>query len=190
MGVQAIGEIQTINGAAILRAASEADIPDLQQLIAQSVMQLQAGDYSEAQRQAALGTVFGVDTQLLRDGTYFVLEQDGVMAACGGWSYRKTLYGADAVAGKDDARLDPARDPARIRAFFVRPGYERRGLGRRLLEACEQAARAAGFVRAELGATLTGIALYQACGYQPIETTEAPLPGGLSLTIMRMGKAL
>lgn len=173
-----------------LRPAGLDDIPDLRELIEQSVMALQAGDYSEAQRRAALGTVFGVDTQLLRDGTYFVIEIDDVIAACGGWSCRRTLYGADAVADKDDARLDPETDAARIRAFFVRPGYERRGLGRRLLEACEAAARQAGFRRAELGATLTGVALYQACGYAPVEATRAPLPGGLNLAIVRMGKTL
>ncbi|MGN6424485.1 MAG: GNAT family N-acetyltransferase [Asticcacaulis sp.] len=173
-----------------LRLATPDDIPALRDLIADSVMRLQAGDYSEAQRRAALGTVFGVDTALLRDQTYFVNEIDDVIAACGGWSFRRTLYGADAMAGKDDARLDPAGDAARIRAFFVRPGYERRGLGRRLLDACEAAARQAGFTRAEMGATLTGVGLYQACGYAPLETTTAPLPGGLSLPIVRMGKAL
>ncbi|HWU48439.1 MAG TPA: GNAT family N-acetyltransferase [Asticcacaulis sp.] len=173
-----------------LRLATPDDIPALRDLIEDSVMRLQAGDYSEAQRRAALGTVFGIDTALLRDQTYFVIEIDHVIAACGGWSFRRTLYGADAVAGKDDARLDPERDAARIRAFFVRPGYERRGLGRRLLDACEAAAREAGFTRAEMGATLTGVALYQACGYAPVETTTAPLPDGLSLPIVRMGKAL
>ena len=176
--------------AGILRPAAFDDVPALRALIEQSVMRLQAGDYSEAQRRAALGTVFGIDTALLRDGTYFVIEIKGVIAACGGWSYRRTLYGADAVAGKDDARLDPAVDAARIRAFFVRPGYERRGLGRRLLDACVAAARAAGFTRAEMGATLTGAALYAACGYAPIEETAAALPGGLDLPIVRMGKAL
>lgn len=173
-----------------LRLATPDDIPALRDLIANSVMRLQADDYSEAQRRAALGTVFGIDTALLRDQTYFVIEIDQVIAACGGWSFRRTLYGADAVAGKNDARLDPQTDAARIRAFFVRPGYERRGLGRRLLDACEAAARQAGFARAEMGATLTGVALYQACGYAALETTMAPLPDGLSLPIVRMGKAL
>ncbi|MCR6660586.1 MAG: GNAT family N-acetyltransferase [Asticcacaulis sp.] len=173
-----------------LRPAAMADIPVLKNLIAESVMTLQAEDYSEAQRRAALGTVFGVDTQLIIDQTYFVIEADGEIVACGGWSFRKTLYGADALAGREDNRLDPAADAARIRAFFVRPGWTRRGLGAQILKACEAAAEAAGFRRFELGATLTGIPLYRAYGYEPIETTEAQMKEGLTLPIVRMGKAL
>jgi N-acetylglutamate synthase-like GNAT family acetyltransferase len=172
----------------ILRTAELADIPILKNLIAESVMTLQADDYSEAQRMAALGTVFGVDTQLIIDQTYFVIETAGEIVACGGWSFRKTLYGADALAGRKDNRLDPAVDAARIRAFFVKPGWTRRGLGGQILKACEAAATEAGFQRFELGATLTGIPLYRAYGYEPIETTEAQMAGGLSLAIVRMGK--
>jgi N-acetylglutamate synthase-like GNAT family acetyltransferase len=172
----------------ILRTAELADIPILKDLIAESVMTLQADDYSEAQRKAALGTVFGVDTQLIIDQTYFVIETAGEIVACGGWSFRKTLYGADALAGREDNRLDPAADAARIRAFFVKPGWTRRGLGGQILKACEAAAEAAGFRRFELGATLTGIPLYRAYGYEPIETTEAQMAGGLTLLIVRMGK--
>ncbi len=172
-----------------LRPAQLADIPALQALIAESVMVLQL-DYSEAQRQAALGTVFGVDTQLIIDQTYFVVELDGEIVACGGWSFRKTLYGADALAGREDNRLDPATDAARIRAFFVKPGWTRRGLGGQILKACEAAAVAAGFRRFELGATLTGIPLYRAYGYEPIEATEAQMADGLPLPIVRMGKTL
>ncbi|HTM82952.1 GNAT family N-acetyltransferase [Asticcacaulis sp.] len=172
-----------------LRPAQLADIPALQALIAESVMVLQL-DYSEAQRQAALGTVFGVDTQLIIDQTYFVVELDGEIVACGGWSFRKTLYGADALAGREDNRLDPATDAARIRAFFVKPGWTRRGLGGQILKACEAAAVAAGFRRFELGATLTGIPLYRAYGYEPIEATEAQMADGLTLPIVRMGKTL
>ncbi len=172
-----------------LRPAQLADIPVLQALIAESVMVLQL-DYSEAQRKAALGTVFGVDTQLIIDQTYFVIEADGKIVACGGWSYRKTLYGADALAGREDNWLDPASDAARIRAFFVKPGWTRRGLGGQILTACEAAAEAAGFRHFELGATLTGIPLYRAYGYEPIEETEAQMAGGLTLPIVRMGKAL
>jgi GNAT superfamily N-acetyltransferase len=172
----------------ILRAAELADIPTLKNLIAESVMTLQADDYSEAQRRAALGTVFGVDSQLIIDQTYFVIETADDIVACGGWSFRKTLYGADALAGREDNRLDPAVDAARIRAFFVKPGWTRRGLGGQILKACEAAAKAAGFRRFELGATLTGIPLYRAYGYEPIETTEAQMAGGLSLAIVRMGK--
>jgi N-acetylglutamate synthase-like GNAT family acetyltransferase len=170
-----------------LRQAQPADIPALKALIAASVMVLQT-DYSEAQRRAALGTVFGVDTQLIIDQTYLVIEVAGEIVACGGWSFRKTLYGADALAGREDNKLDPETDAARIRAFFVKPGWTRRGLGAQILSACESAARAAGFTRAELGATLTGIPLYSAFGYTPIEETQAPLADGQTLAIVRMGK--
>ncbi len=173
-----------------LRTAVMADIPILKALIAASVMELQAGDYSEAQRTAALGTVFGVDTQLIIDKTYFVIEAEGEIVACGGWSFRRTLYGADALAGREDNRLDPAVDAARIRAFFVKPGYTRRGLGSQILKACEAAAEAAGFRHFELGATLTGIPLYRAYGYEPIEDTEAQMAGGLTLPIVHMAKTL
>lgn len=173
-----------------LRPAQMPDIPALQALIAQSVMVLQADDYTEAQRKAALGTVFGVDTQLIRDQTYFVIEADGEIVACGGWSYRRTLYGADALAGREDNILDPKSDAARIRAFFVRPGWTRRGLGGQILTACEAAATAAGFRRFEMGATLTGIALYRAYGYEPIEETLAEMSDGLTLPIVRMARAL
>lgn len=171
-----------------LRLAEPADAPALHALIADSVMVLQAPDYSEAQRRGALGTVFGVDSRLIADATYFVAEAGGLAVGCGGWSWRKTLFGADAVPGKDDQALDPARDAARIRAFFVRPGWTRRGIGGRILEACEAAASAAGFRQFELMATLTGVALYRAYGYEPREPHEAPLPNGLTLPMVRMTK--
>jgi len=173
-----------------LRLATLDDIPAIEALIAASVNGLQAGDYSAAQRASALGSVFGVDRQLIRDGTYFVIENAGAFIACGGWSKRKTLYGSDTVEGKDDALLDPSVDAARIRAFFVHPDWARRGLGSRLLDAGEQAARAAGFKRLELGATLTGIPLYERHGFQPLERSEVPLPNGATLPIVRMWKPL
>ena len=172
-----------------MRPAVLADIPLLQSLIIESVMVLQL-DYSESQRKAALGTIFGVDTQLIIDQTYFVVEADDEIVACGGWSFRKTLYGADALAGREDNRLDPATDAARIRAFFVKPGWTRRGLGGQILTTCEAAATAAGFRRFELGSTLTGIPLYRAYGYEAIEETEAQMKDGLTLPIVRMGKSL
>ena len=172
----------------ILRLAQLDDAPELERLIAESVRKLQAGDYSPEQIEGALGTVLGLDRQLIRDGTYFVIEADGAIVACGGWSRRRTLFGADRVPGKDDAWLDPATDAARIRAFFVHPGWARRGFGTRILEACEEAARAAGFHRLELAATLTGIPLYAARGYTPIERVEVPLPNGALLPVIRMGK--
>jgi GNAT superfamily N-acetyltransferase len=173
-----------------LRPAVLSDIPILKALIADSVMVLQAGEYSEAQRRAALGTIFGVDTQLIIDETYFVIEAEGEIVACGGWSFRTTLYGADALEGREDNRLDPLLDAARIRAFFVKPGWTRRGLGGQILKACEAAAISGGFQRFELGATLTGIPLYKAYGYAPIEATEAQMAEGLTLPIIRMGKSL
>ncbi len=172
----------------VLRAAQLVDIPVIEALIVQSVMVLQAKDYTETQRRGALGTVFGVDTQLIRDQTYFVIESDGALVACGGWSYRQTLYGANAMEGRADNRLDPDRDAARIRAFFVRPDWARRGLGSQILSACETAAREAGFLRFELGATLTGVPFYNAFGYEPIDCSGAPLPDGQVLPIVRMGK--
>jgi GNAT superfamily N-acetyltransferase len=174
-----------------LRLASLDDIPAIEALIAESVHGLQAEDYSAMQREGALGSVFGVDRQLIHDGTYFVVEaSDGALAACGGWSRRKTLFGGDNVAGKDDAVLDPLVDAARIRAFFVHPKWARRGFGSRLLEAGEQAARTAGFTRLELGATLTGIPLYERHGFQPLARSEVPLPNGATLPIVRMWKPL
>ncbi|HWZ59921.1 MAG TPA: GNAT family N-acetyltransferase [Gemmatimonadaceae bacterium] len=172
-----------------IRPAAFDDVPALEALIEDAVMVLQAADYSEAQRRGALGTVFGVDSQLIRDGTYFVAEASGLLVGCGGWSRRRTLFGGDAIAGRVDEELDPARDAARIRAFFVRPDWERRGIGRQILEACEAAALAAGFRRFGLAATLTGVALYAAHGYEAHERYDVPLPNGLTLPVVRMTKA-
>src|SRR5438067_821433 len=114
-----------------VRPATDADIPALEQLIPASVRGLQASDYSAEQMEGAIGAVFGVDTALIRDGTYFVAETGSDVVACGGWSKRRTLFGSDHVSGKDDALLDPATEPARIRAFFVHPAWARRGIGSR-----------------------------------------------------------
>jgi N-acetylglutamate synthase-like GNAT family acetyltransferase len=177
-----------------VRQAVLADIPALQNLIRASVLGLQAGDYTVEQREQALELVFGVDTQLIEDGTYFVaeasVEDNQVVAGCGGWSKRKTLYGSDHCAGREDAVLDPDRDAAKIRAFFVHPGWARRGVGSRILEVCEAAAVAAGFRRLEMGATLTGVPLYRARGYIEAEQHEVPLRPGVSLPIVRMVKQL
>jgi GNAT superfamily N-acetyltransferase len=176
-----------------LRLATRDDIPQLRELIGVSVRILQRGDYSREQLEAALGTVYGVDTQLIVDGSYFVVETTSdakgkVIVACGGWSKRKTLFGSDAGPNRDSSLLDPARDAAKIRAFFVHPDWVRRGLGTRILRACEEAAYAQGFRRFEMGATLTGVPLYAACGYTKDETLETPLGNGLSLTVVRMSK--
>ncbi len=173
-----------------IRLATLDDVDQLEWLIAESVRFLQAPDYTVAQREAALGTVFGVDRQLILDNTYFVAESGGVVLGCGGWSRRKTLFGSDSRGGREDAFLDPAGDAARIRAFFVRPGYERRGIGSAIMRAAERAAAAEGFARLELRATLTGIPLYRAHGFAEVEAADIPLPGGDSLPAVRMVKIL
>jgi GNAT superfamily N-acetyltransferase len=162
---------------------------------------LQARDYSPAQIEGALATVYGVDTQLISDGTYLVAEVHApektgsasgqwTIAGCGGWSKRKTLYGGDQYAAREDSLLDPRRDAAKIRAFFIHPDWARRGLGSLILEACENAARQAGFTRLEMGATLTGVPFYEARGYQALETLSVPLPHGDSMSIVRMSKQI
>jgi N-acetylglutamate synthase-like GNAT family acetyltransferase len=172
-----------------IRTATLEDVPVLEVLIEESVRTLQAGYYTTAQMDGALGTVFGVDTQLIRDGSYFVAESESQIVGCGGWSRRKTLFGSDQVAQKDDTWLDPERDAARIRAFFIRPGWERRGIGSRILEACESAAVAHGFSRLELAATLPGVPMYQARGFSATEGFDVALPNGLGLPVVKMVKS-
>ena len=180
-----------------VRKATAADVPRLREVIEASVRGLQAEDYSPAQIEGALKSVYGVDTQLIADGTYLVAEvsesqeqesQKPEIIACGGWSKRKTLYGGDQYAAREDSLLDPARDAARIRAFFVHPDWARRGIGGLILEACETAAREAGFTRLEMGATLSGVAFYRSKGYTALENLEAPLGKGEVLPIVRMAK--
>jgi GNAT superfamily N-acetyltransferase len=176
-----------------IRLATAEDIPVLQGLIEKSVRVLQREDYSAEQLEAALGTAYGVDTQLIADGTYYVVEELGGagelgIVACGGWSMRKTLYGSDHGPYRDNAQLDPACDAAKIRAFFVHPEWTRRGIASLILKTCEDAAYGRGFRRFEMGATLTGVPMYAARGYEAKERLEVPLPGGLSLTVVRMGK--
>ena len=173
-----------------IRAATAADIPALAALIERSVRILQAKDYTPSQLDSAIGSVFGIDRQLIADGTYLVAERGGALLGCGGWSKRATLYGSDHVVSKDNTLLRPGIDPARIRAFFIDPAYARQGAGTAILIACEAAAAAAGFTTLELAATLTGIPLYQRHGYVAVELTAAPLPNGEALPILRMRKAL
>lgn len=179
----------------MIRRAVPADATCLRPMIAASVLELQKHDYTPAQMALAVETVFTLDTQLVADGTYFVVEAspDGSgkqVVACGGWSRRKTLCGGDHHAVRDDAYLDPATDAAKIRAFFVRPGWERRGLGSLLLRHCEEAATAAGFTRFEMAATLTGVPLYKAKGYRVVEETTVPLREGLTLPVVIMAREL
>src|SRR5580700_1803364 len=191
-----------------IRKAATADIPVLRRLIEASVRELQAEDYTPAQMEGALESVFGVDSQLIADGTYLVAEarivdalseaettgrrrnpgSEWVIAGCGGWSKRKTLYGSDHWTGREDTLLDPKREAAKIRAFFIHPAWARRGVGSKILAACEAAARAAGFTSYELGATLTGAKLFGAKGYLAVEDIEVPLKNGLTLPVIHMAK--
>ena len=191
-----------------IRAATSRDVPAVEQLIAASVRELQAQDYSREQREAALQSVFGVDSQLIDDGTYLVAEARAAdptspeaqtsdettvagmprLAGCGGWSKRTTLFGGDQWTARQDDLLDPAHDAAKIRAFFIHPSWARRGLGTKILEACESAARQAGFKRYEMGATLTGVKLFAARGYIPMRKIEISIGEGLTLPILHMEK--
>jgi len=172
-----------------LRVATEDDISAIEKLIPLSVRGLQAAYYSAAQMEAALGSVFGVDRQLIRDETYFVVEDENEIIGCGGWSKRKTLFGSDHQTNRDDAELNPSRDSARVRAFFIHPAWARRGIGRVILEACEDAVRATRFKSIELVATLPGEAFYAAFDYVPTERCEIPLANGLTLPVVRMTKS-
>jgi GNAT superfamily N-acetyltransferase len=176
-----------------IRKATPEDIPRLREVIEASVRGLQADDYSPAQIEGALQSVYGVDSQLIADGTYFVAEVpesqlSEKIVGCGGWSKRKTLYGGDQFAAREDSLLNPAHDAAKIRAFFVLPQWARRGIGTLILGACERAAIAAGFTRLEMGATLSGVPFYRAKGYAEIENQQAPLSNGETLPIVRMAK--
>ncbi|MFI5159661.1 MAG: GNAT family N-acetyltransferase [Sphingobacteriales bacterium] len=173
-----------------IRAATFDDIAVLQQLIALSARGLSDGYYTPAQTESAIKYVFGVDTQLITDGTYFAVEDDGVVIACGGWSKRNTLYGGDQFKAVADPLLNPATDAARIRAFFVHPGKARLGVGRMLINACEQAAIENGFSKVEMGATLPGVPFYSAMGYHKAGAIQLPLPDGEIMGIIKMGKDL
>jgi len=173
-----------------LREATQADCAQIQELIARSIRALGAGDYSTDQIEGALKGAFGLDSQLIADGTYFVVESAGQLIGCGGWSYRRTLFGGDARAGRDAGTLDPRTDAAKIRAFFIDPSAARRGIGSALLERCEGEARRHGFRRAEMMATLPGVKLYAARGYVPGERVDCPLAPGLSIEFVPMSKSL
>ena len=174
----------------VLRKAVIADIQQLQQLIARSARGLSTEEYRPAQVEGALRAAFGVDTQLLIDGTYFVVEEDGHIAGCGGWSFRSTLFGGDARSGRDSSTLDPATEAARIRAFFVDPAHARRGIGTWLLEHCESEARARGFACVELMATLPGVKLYSKRGYTGMPMVQFEVGEGERIEFIPMRKAL
>lgn len=179
----------TVFGA--IREAVPADVPALSALIERSARQLSRGYYTEQESESAITYVFGVDSGLIADGTYYVVEVDGVLAACGGWSRRRTLYGGDQrPVGATNEMLDPARDPARIRAFFVAPEFARRGFGRALLAHCAAAAGQAGFKSLELMSTLPGVPFYGALGFDSIEPVRDVLPDGVPLSFVRMTRPI
>jgi GNAT superfamily N-acetyltransferase len=189
------------------RLATAEDVPLLRTLIDDSVRRLQANDYSQEQLEAALRTVFGVDSQLIADGTYLVAEATSspksedprfedprveakpVIAGCGGWSKRRTLYGGDRWRERQDDLLDPKTDAAKVRAFFIHPDWARCGVGSIILNDCENAARAAGFTRFEMGATLTGEKFFRQRGYVAQTRIELPLENGITLPIVHMVKS-
>ena len=167
-----------------------ADSADISELIKESARELGKADYSNDIIEAALKGVWGLDTQLVADGTYFLVHIDGELAACGGWSFRKTLFGSDDLSSRDDARLSPGKDPARIRAFFVKPRFARQGLGARLLAHCEREARDAGFLSLSLGATEPGRRLYRALGFVEGAPIAVDLGDGLTMQIIPMSKSI
>ncbi|MGD9723924.1 MAG: GNAT family N-acetyltransferase [Pirellulales bacterium] len=173
-----------------LRAARLDERDRLAELIALSARALCAADYSSQQIEGALRSAFGVDTELVRDGTYFVIEYAGQLAACGGWSRRATLFGGDTGVARDSTLLDPATQAAKVRAFFVHPDHARAGLGRMLLDHCEAEARRHGFRTVELMATLTGRKLYEQCGYLPQAPVQYEIEPGLTIEFVPMRKAL
>lgn len=174
----------------VLRKASLADRAAIEELIVESARGLSRPEYSGYQIEAAIASVFGVDTSLILDETYFVADLSGTLVGCGGWSKRRTLFGGDQFASRDARELDPKSEAAKIRAFFVHPAHARKGIGRAILLACENEARAAGFRAVELMATLPGIPLYKACGYEGNQRVDLELRDGVSLELLPMRKSL
>jgi len=160
----------------------------ISELIAESARQLSREQYSDAQIEAAIATVFGVDSDLIEDGTYFVAESRGLMVGCGGWSRRKTLFGGDQFSSRDAGYLDPESEPAKIRAFFIHPAHARQGIARAVLARCETEAKAQGFRALELMATLPGIAFYESCGFSQMGNYDLELTGGVKLELVPMRK--
>lgn len=174
----------------VIRKAELSDVPAIERLIAESVRILSAGDYTPEQIEGALKSAWGVDTQLIRDQTYLVVEHEGELIACGGWSYRETLFGNDNEADRSSNELDPNEDAARIRAYFVSPSYARIGIGSALLRACEKEAKMRGFRALQLMATLPGQRLYARHGFVGNESIEYPVSDDLSITFVPMKKEI
>jgi len=174
----------------VLRVATLADADRIEVLMKESAAAIFPRWYDEQEAASAVEHVAVVDRMLLEDGTYFVLEAGGEIVACGGWSRRDRLYTGSGDGGDDARLLDPATEPARVRAMFVRDDWTRRGLGRRIIEACEEAARREGFSRMALSATLPGVPLYQACGFEPLEEVDTVLVDGVRLRCVTMEKPI
>ena len=171
------------------RLAVAADMPDLTVLMKRAIADLLPEFLTPAEVEASFA-VMGLDTQLIEDGTYFVIESGDEIAGCGGWSRRATLFGGNHTRGRDARLLDPMTESARVRAMYTSPDFTRRGIGRKVLSLCEDAARREGFKTVELGATMGGKPLYEACGYKPIELMQVPTPNGVAVPILRMGKPI
>lgn len=170
------------------RLATPEDIPALTEIMNASIAELQKGFLTEAQI-ASSRMVMGIDTQLIEDGTYFIVEESHEIAGCGGWSRRATLYGGDHTPGREPRLLDPATDPARVRAMYTNPAFARRGVGRLILDLCERAAAAEGFTTLELMGTLSGEPLYRAYGFEAVERIEDDR-GGAPVPLVRMRKGI
>lgn len=176
-------------GVLTLRLATSADEPAMRVIMNRAIAEL-LKPYLPPDAVTASFEIMGLDSQLIADGTYFAVTEDDQIVGCGGWSRRATLFGGDHTSGRNAALLDPAREPARVRAMYTGPGHVRRGIGRMVLDACEVAARAEGFRAVELAATLAGEPLYRACGYEVIEPFTSRTSAGIEIPLLRMGKPL
>lgn len=174
----------------IIRKATLNDRDAIQRLIAESARMLSRQHYNEVQIEAAIKTVFGVDTDLIDDGTYFVVESSGTLVGCGGWSRRKTLFGGDQYPSREAGYLEPESEPAKIRAFFIHPDHARKGIARAILARCEDEARAHGFRELELMATLPGVEFYRSNGFSECGTFDLELREGIKLELVPMRKGL
>jgi len=174
----------------IIRKATMEDCDAIQQLIAESARRLSREHYSDTQIEAAIAKVFGVDTTLIEDGTYFVVESNGQLAGSGGWSKRKTLFGGDQYSSRDVAYSDPKTEPAKIRAFFIHPDHARKGIARMILSHCEEEARAQGFRALELLSTLPGIEFYKSCGFVETGNLDLDLTETVKLEFVPMRKEI
>lgn len=170
------------------RLASRDDIAALKALMDAAITELQK-PFLDDRQIASSRAIMGLDTQLIDDGTYFIVEADGALAGCGGWSRRATLYGGDQTTGRSAALLDPTKDAARIRAMYTHPRHARKGVGRLIISLCEDAAKSEGFDRMELMSTMAGEPLYRTCGYEPVERLMDDR-GGVPVPVLRMTKSL